>query len=205
MKRIELETVLACLRFQLGKIKELPKIQGVNIYRSDGLIPGRLFSYLPMGSEVRAEDIIGLATLNLWMEENRKLGYEENSISIDEIRMALSRQGFDLAKREAVNLIEEYKRLSQEGIDLLRDELYPLSLAEKKEDLKEGIERFNEIEKRMNKGAGEFFGFFDYFFLRGQDDIGWRLSLYQTKVEAAEYLCQFLEIQKSEDRGQKPE
>lgn len=201
MKKIEVEIVLTCLRFQRGEMNSLPTIPGINIYCSDGQSLSRLFSYLLWQGRARPKEVIGLVSLNLWIEENRKLGYEEESLSLDEIRGVFSSNSrdFDLLCKEVLFLIEEYEKLCQKGIDLLQNELYPQSSTEK--DLEKEVARFNEIERRMNDGVGDFFNFLDHLFLKGQDEIGWRLNLYRAKQEAARYLSKFLKRQNNGGRG----
>jgi len=188
MSAITVEMVREAFRYQRGELKEPPKFEGVILYAS-GVGPlSRLFSYAPLCKDKEATviDLLALASLNLWIEENRTLGLEEVSVGPEELWSELLRhfEKGTLKKvvAETLTALKEWIGMLEEGLGLL--------LAIDKGEV--GLsQNFNELNLRFNATlAGRLLSFLDILYPRDAfaSDMEQRIALYQKKVAALKSL-----------------
>jgi len=191
------EAVLEAFKFQRGELMKPPQISGVKFYYSDRELPQRLFLYTLLNkekidSQKLAEEILAIASLNLWIEENNRLDFFEEPISPGEIEDVLAKHyeiaNFGEGIRVCISSLREYEAICEEGIRLL-EKIYPRFYSGQRELAATLVERFNQIERRMDERVGKYLRFLYFLFLKNShDEIGWRLNLYRATQEACRYL-----------------
>jgi len=218
MKAVDPEDVLAALKYQSEEIPpsafSLQPSDMVNIYTSGNRPPERLFNYHPLVKEETsdsqiADRFLALASLNLWINENARIGLEEEPLTREEIMNFLGRHYQILklndpqAGAPSSKLKSDLKAYSQsidQIISLLREMGESLGKTSV-EALKKMGREFREKEKCLKKEIDRLFSFYD--FLYPERDlvpllfIKDRLALYSAKKEASLYLSHFLRYRKS--------
>ncbi|MBU1486547.1 hypothetical protein KKH56_00635, partial [bacterium] len=120
MRAIEVEDVLSALKYQRGKIQpsafSLQPSDKVNIYTSGNRPPKRLFGYYPLTTYAPGQitnDLLRFGHINLWIQENNRLGFKEEPLSLEEVTEELTRRYGQEAFAKAA-------KYTQENIQLLR-------------------------------------------------------------------------------------
>jgi len=158
MRAIEVEDVLAALKYQRGEIPHsafrIPHSDKVNVYTSGTSPPKRLFEYYPLMTYAPGQitnDLLRFGHINLWIQENNRLGFKEEPLSLEEVNKELTRRYGRKAFTEAA-------KYTQESIRLLKDY------------------RQKPKDPRIDKFFGLFSILFDQEVYSGQDFRKWKLS-----------------------------
>ena len=214
MEAVSPEDVLAALKYQRGEIQpsafSLQPSDMVNVYTSGNRPPERLFGYYPLvkeeipNSRQIADRFLALVSLNLWINENARIGLEEESLTREEIMKFLGRDYHPSAisklKAQSSRLKADLRAYGQGADQILallskmKESLGRLPV----EDLKEMGRTFREKEKCLKREIGNLFSVYDFLYpernLSPLEFIKDRLALYSAKKEASLYLSHFLEL-----------
>jgi hypothetical protein len=188
MDAISPDVVFEVLRYQMGLRETLPESDNVNIFHSGHDEFGRFSLYVLInrreGDLDPAKEILKLISLNLWIEEGWRFGYDEDPLSFDEAEKELLRQfthyEIQTGVRDLTKRLIAQEELYKRGAELLQKAFINGDLTYQEE--------LSTITSKMYQGIGRILSLYNLIFLRGTEEhdpiVYRRLGLYEKKREA---------------------
>jgi len=185
MRAIEVEDVLAALKYQRGEIPHsafrIPHSDKVNVYTSGNTPNKRLSNYYPLKAHIPgaiARDLLRFGHLSLWMAENDRLGFKEEHLSLKEVNQELTKRHGKEALREAIEDVKEIIQALEEYRKNLKQIL----------SLESPISSLSSLDPRIEK----FFKLFHLLFTGKTYSKERLLRFCEWKVQAVLFLENFL-------------
>ena len=114
MRAIEVSDVLAALKYQREEIPHsafrILHSDKVNVYTSGTSPPKRLFDYYPLMTYAPGQitnDLLRFGHINLWIQENNRLGFKEEPLGLEEINRELTRRHGQEAFGESIRYVKD--------------------------------------------------------------------------------------------------